>query len=85
MLKSFRSSDKKGTEGIDFGDEWYSRLISKLASATDLVCLLTERSLDRPWILYEAGLAKGMLDKPVWGMALGVPLSKANRGPFAQF
>ncbi len=23
MLKSFRSSDKKGTEGIQFGDDWY--------------------------------------------------------------
>ena len=23
MLKSFRSSDKKGAEGIEFGDEWY--------------------------------------------------------------
>jgi hypothetical protein len=22
MIKTFRSSDKKGTEGIDFGEEW---------------------------------------------------------------
>lgn len=46
MLKSFRSSDKKGTEGIQFGDDWYKRLMSKLDSASDVVCLLTERSLD---------------------------------------
>lgn len=26
MIKTFRSSDKKGTEGIDFGQEWYKRL-----------------------------------------------------------
>jgi hypothetical protein len=27
MIKTFRSSDKKGTEGIDFGEEWYKRLL----------------------------------------------------------
>ena len=74
MLKSFRSSDKKGGEGIEFGDEWYKRLMTKLDSASDVVCLLTERSIERPWILYEAGVAKGKLDIPVIGIAIGVPL-----------
>jgi hypothetical protein len=44
MLKSFRSSDKKGTEGIEFGDEWYKTLMSKLETASDVICLLTEGS-----------------------------------------
>ncbi len=85
MLKSFRSSDKKGTEGIEFGDDWYKKLMVKLDSASDVVCLLTERSLDRPWILYEAGVAKGKLQAPVHGVALGVPLSSVSNGPFYQF
>jgi hypothetical protein len=85
MLKSFRSSDKSGTEGIEFGDEWYKALMLKLDAASDVVCLLTERSLDRPWILYEAGAAKGKLGTPVHGLALGVPLSRASTGPFYQF
>jgi hypothetical protein len=85
MLKSFRSSDKKGNEGIDFGDEWYKRLMSRLQSTSDVVCLFTERSIDRPWILYEAGVAKGKLNTPVLGIALGVPLSKVSTGPFYQF
>jgi len=85
MLKSFRSSDRKGTEGIEFGDEWYKTLMSKLEKASDVVCLLTERSLDRPWILYEAGVAKGKLGTPVHGVALGVPLSRVSVGPFYQF
>jgi len=46
---------------------------------------ITQNSLDRPWILYEAGVAKGKLETPVHGVALGVPLSKASSGPFAQF
>lgn len=85
MLKSFRSSDKKGSEGIEFGDEWYKKLMLKLESASDVVCLLSERSLDRPWILYEAGVAKGKMDTPVHGVALGVPLSRVSTGPFYQF
>lgn len=85
MIKSFRSSDKKGNDGIDFGDEWYKRLMSKLQSTSDVICLFTERSLDRPWILFEAGVAKGKLSTPVVGIALGVPLGRISTGPFYQF
>lgn len=85
MLKCFRSSDKKGSQGIEYGLEWYPQLMSKLTSSAGVVCLLTERSLHRPWILYEAGVAKGKLDTPVYGIAIGISLSQANTGPFAQF
>jgi len=85
MIKTFRSSDKKGSDGIDFGDEWYKRLMAKLQSTSDVVCLFTERSLDRPWILFEAGVAKGKLNTPVIGVALGVPLNRVGAGPFYQF
>ncbi len=76
---------QKGTEGIDFGDEWYKRLMSMLQSTSNVVCLFTERSLERPWILFEAGVAKGKLNTPVVGVALGVPLSRVSAGPFYQF
>jgi len=85
MIKTFRSSDKKGTEGIDFGEEWYKRLMSKLQTTSDVVCLFTERSIDRPWILFEAGVAKSKMSTPVVGIALGVPLSRVSTGPFYQF
>ena len=84
-LKSFRSSDKKGTQGIEYGQEWYPAIMDKIDEASDVVCLLTQHSVDRPWILYEAGVAKGKLDKKVIGIALGIPLSIAITGPFAQF
>jgi len=85
VLKSFRSSDKKGKQGIEYGVEWYPQIMRKLESASDVVCILTKRSVDRPWLLYEAGVAKGKLDTPVHGLALGIPLSHAAVGPFAQF
>lgn len=84
-LKSFRSSDKKGNTGIEFGAEWYTSIMSQLGDATDVVALLTARSIDRPWILYEAGVAKGKLETTVLGLALGVPLNKVSTGPFGQF
>lgn len=85
VLKSFRSSDKKGTQGIEYGVEWFPEIMKKLDEASDIVCLLTQTSVDRPWILYEAGVAKGKLSRTVLGIALGLPLQKANNGPFAQF
>ncbi|MDX1984024.1 MAG: toll/interleukin-1 receptor domain-containing protein [Bryobacteraceae bacterium] len=59
ILKSFRSSAKTGTAGIEYGVEWYRAIMQKLDDATDVVALLTARSLNRPWILYETGVAKG--------------------------
>jgi len=85
MLKSFRSSDKKGTAGMEYGDEWYSAIMGKLGAATDVVALLTPHSLDRPWILYEAGVAKGKIGGKVLGLVIGVPFERANTGPFYQF
>jgi hypothetical protein len=84
-LKSFRSSDKRGVSGIEFGAEWYATIMSQLDEATDVVALLTAQSIDRPWILYEAGVAKGKLETTVFGIALGVPLEKVSTGPFGQF
>jgi hypothetical protein len=85
VLKSFRSSDRKGTQGIEYGVEWFPEIMKKLDDASDIVCLLTQNSVDRPWILYEAGVAKGKLSTTVLGIAVGIPLNKANNGPFAQF
>jgi hypothetical protein len=87
ILKSFRSSDRKGNAGIEYGQEWYRAIMQKLDDATDVVALLTARSIDRPWILYETGVAKGKLsaNDRVFGIALGVSLDEAATGPFAQF
>ena len=85
VLKSFRTSDRKGNQGIEYGVEWYPEIIKNIQNASDVVCLLTERSVDRPWILFEAGMAKGKLETPILGVALGISLSDVSSGPFAQF
>ncbi|MFL0806054.1 MAG: toll/interleukin-1 receptor domain-containing protein [Oceanobacter sp.] len=85
VLKSFRTSDRKGNQGIEYGVEWYPEIIKNIQNASDVVCLLTERSVDRPWILFEAGMAKGKLETPILGVALGISLTDVSSGPFAQF
>lgn len=85
VLKSFRTSDRKGNQGIEYGVEWFPEIMKKLENASDVVCLLTPNSINRPWILYEAGVAKGKLETPVHGVALGISLTLASTGPFAQF
>lgn len=85
VLKSFRTSDRRGNQGIEYGIEWYPEIIKNIQGASDVVCLLTERSVNRPWILFEAGMAKGKLDTPILGVALGIELKTASTGPFAQF
>ncbi|MDQ0070150.1 hypothetical protein J2W34_001935 [Variovorax boronicumulans] len=85
VLKSFRTSDRKGNQGIEYGIEWYPEIIKNIQGASDVVCLLTQRSVNRPWILFEAGMAKGKLDTPILGVALGIELKDASTGPFAQF
>ena len=85
VLKSFRTSDRRGNQGIEYGVEWYPEIIKNIQGASDVVCLLTQRSVNRPWILFEAGMAKGKLDTPILGVALGIELKDASTGPFAQF
>ena len=85
FLKSFRSGEGEGTTGIEFGTEWYQTIMEKLNDATNVIALLTPHSINRPWILYESGVAKGKLNTNVFGLAIGIPLDQIATGPFAQF
>jgi hypothetical protein len=85
VIQTFRSSDQSGKAGIEYGENWYSKIAQRLADASDVVALLTPNSTGRPWILFEAGWAVGRLDAKVFGISLGLPLEKAITGPFAQF
>jgi catechol 2,3-dioxygenase-like lactoylglutathione lyase family enzyme len=80
MVGSFRSEEIAG------GARFYDEIIRNIALASDVVCLLTPRSYERPWVLYEAGYAMGMLRKRVHGLVLGMPMNRVTEGgPFGQF
>ena len=85
MLESFRSSDSTGVQGIAVGDDWLATVKAKLRQATDVVCLITQRSFERPWILYEMGLAEGQGEKRISAISVGLKVKVSEAGPFAQF
>ena len=60
--------------------------MAKLQSTSDVVCLLSPSGASiGPGFFFEAGVAKGKLNTPVIGVAMGVPLSRVSAGPFYQF
>jgi hypothetical protein len=79
LLSCFFSSDNKGTSGIEFGQEWFTKIKDQIKQSVHLVCLLTNKSVGRPWILFEAGIAKGLESTPVTALLLGN--ISANVGP----
>jgi hypothetical protein len=85
LLKCYFTSDTKGSSGISYGEEWYPAIHEQIRESVHLICILTERSIGRPWILYEAGIAKGLDRLPVTGLLIGVQSQRAYAGPFSHF
>jgi hypothetical protein len=83
-IQVFRSSDRGGKEGIRSADVWFETVRRKMKIGSEMVCILTTRSIDRSWIFWEAGFMAGQ-SKPVHGLAIGLSLEKACVGPFAHF
>ena len=75
VLMFFRSTDNK-RGGIPFGKPWFDEIMQKLSASTRVVALLTERSYNRPWILFEAGVANGKTI-PVIALSVGMPVKDA--------
>lgn len=85
LLETFWSSDSKGACGLEFGSDWYRELGERLSEASAVVCILTRRSVNRPWLLFEAGWAKGLRTPVLFGLAMGVPIGEISSGPFQMF
>jgi hypothetical protein len=58
QIKTWFSSDDRIDGGFNAGDNWYSEIHQKAQNSDILVALITQNSIDRPWLYYEAGLAK---------------------------
>ncbi len=63
--------------------DWYKTLVDKLETATSVICLLSRRSLNSPWIWVEACVTMAKSDKMLCGITLGIPLEKVAKGPLA--
>jgi hypothetical protein len=65
------SSDNSAGGGFNPGDEWYNEIIRQINECDLLLALTTPNSIERPWIYYEAGFAKG-IKRPVVPICLGI-------------
>ena len=67
-----------------YGEEWYKEITEKINKSKNMVCLLTRESCEKPWILYEAGIAKGK-NKRVKAILIGDGMHQRdiNNSPLA--
>ena len=86
-LDIFSSSDRRPGGGLEPGQPWMEQVIKKLRSAERIICLLTPAGVRRPWVLFEAGFARGNNDRPLHNMiftnflrsSLRLPISNSAR------
>lgn len=83
MISTFCSS-REGD--IEYGEEWYKKIMKEIELSDDVICILTKQSVKKPWILYEAGVANGKFgQKKVIGLVIDLDVKKlASQGPFSQ-
>ena len=84
-LNVFVSSDRKSITG---GEEWWQHIRSSLKQARIVLLLLSDESVGRPWINYEAGVGDGAIARiiPISTRSfnfgkLGFPLRGFNGRP----
>ena len=79
-LKTFCTS-RSGD--IGYGEEWYRDIMDNISKSVAIICLLTKNSVKKPWILFEAGLAKGRFPNRAI-RALNIDANIKN-SPFSNF
>src|SRR5688500_12382559 len=57
-IMAWYSSDTRPEGGMGAG-EWWRTLHDRIDESDFLIAVLTRQSADRPWILWECGLARG--------------------------
>ena len=59
-IKLKYSSSKMSSDGIPFGDDWYQWILQEVKNCEIALIVLTSNSINKPWILWEAGAVKGV-------------------------
>jgi tetratricopeptide (TPR) repeat protein len=60
LIEPWYSSDNSATGGMPIGEEWRTQLGERITESRFILALLTPSSRDRPWILWECGVASGV-------------------------
>lgn len=71
-IQFWYSSDSNPNGGMEAGDIIFDKIIKRLSESTATIVLLTPRSVDRPWLLFESGMAQGLENQSVIPVCVGI-------------
>ena len=60
MIQCWLSSDQSSDGGIPPGMKWNEVILAKIRQTDFMIAILSTRSLARPWVLWECGIASGI-------------------------
>jgi tetratricopeptide (TPR) repeat protein len=60
LMDVWLSSDSSPTGGIPLGGPWREAVYERLRPAKFIIAIVSPKSLERPWILWECGVASGV-------------------------
>lgn len=74
-LKQFTiwfSSDRRADGGLQPGDLWFDQIQTKMRSSAALLVVLTNKSVNRPWIYFESGYGSAAPEKKLLVVTSGI-------------
>lgn len=71
-IDSWFSSDPRPNGGIEAGDIIFNRIIECINKSIATIVILTPRSIDRPWIYFESGMAQNKKKNEVIPVCIGI-------------
>lgn len=84
-IEVWLSSDTKPSGGMEIGAEWRDSIYERLSAADYVIAIISPRSIDRPWILWECGVASGTnKDRGLIPVVFSMPLTDFE-GPLSSY
>jgi hypothetical protein len=85
QLSPWYSSDTSGGGGLRAGDLWMRRVLDQLNASRAVISLVTPRSANQPWLLFEAGFAAARDGIRLIPVTLGLSSDTDLPGPLAGY
>lgn len=76
QIDAWFSSDESQAGGISAGSDWYQVVKQKLDECDAVIVILTPRSIDKPWVIFESGYCAGNINCDVIPVCIGINLDE---------
>ena len=72
QLQIWFLSDKRADGGLQPGDIWFQQIQERLKSCAAILVVITDKSVDRPWIYFESGYGSASPEKKLFVVTCGI-------------